>query len=308
MAADVETVPGLTALTAPDLTAPDLVQCLGLETPRAKSLIVTVYGDSLLPYGGQCWLGDLIALVAPLGLNERVTRTAVFRLVQDGILAAKRIGRRSRYTLTRIGRRQFDSAQSRIYASEPPARDGQWTLIALSDQVTAAQRDALMRELIFQGFARLSSGLLGAARGDAGAGARAVLADLETGEAATLFTGVPEAACDLPALAARAWPLENIAAEYEYFLKRFGPLRNAVLRNDDRTAYIARTLLIHTYRRALLPDPALSDPLLPADWPGHAARRLAADLYRRLGPAADRFLAGRLGPPPAGTSIAQRFA
>lgn len=288
-------------------TVPDLLQRLGLETPRAKSLIVTVYGDSLLPYGGQCWLGDLIALVQPLGLNERMTRTAVFRLVQDGILEAERIGRRSRYTLTRRGRRQFDSAQARIYASEPPARDGTWTLIALSDAVAAPQRDALMKELGFQGFARLSAGLIGAARGDAGPAARTVLSELEIGAEATVFSGVPDGECDLPALAARAWPLTAIAEDYVAFLERFGPLRNSVPKDDPESAYVARTMLVHAYRRALLPDPALPDPLLPSDWPGHAARRLAADLYLRLGPAADRFLSDRLGPRSAGDTVARRF-
>ena len=30
--------------------------------PRAKSLIVTAYGDAIGPHGGTVWLGNLIAL------------------------------------------------------------------------------------------------------------------------------------------------------------------------------------------------------------------------------------------------------
>ncbi|MDN5872183.1 MAG: phenylacetic acid degradation operon negative regulatory protein PaaX, partial [Nitrococcus sp.] len=47
---------------------------------RAGSLIITVYGDAIAPRGGTVWLGSLIALLTPLGLNQRLVRTSVFRL------------------------------------------------------------------------------------------------------------------------------------------------------------------------------------------------------------------------------------
>ena len=61
--------------------------------PRAKSLIMTVWGDAIAPHGGTVWLGSLIRLLAPLGLNERLVRTGVLRLVRDGWLAAEPLGR-----------------------------------------------------------------------------------------------------------------------------------------------------------------------------------------------------------------------
>ena len=60
--------------------------------PRAKSLIMTVWGDAIAPHGGTVWLGSLIRLLAPLGLNERLVRTGVLRLVRDGWLAARPTG------------------------------------------------------------------------------------------------------------------------------------------------------------------------------------------------------------------------
>lgn len=266
------------------------LQLLSPDRPRAKSLIVTVYGDSVLPFGGGCWLGALIDLVAPLGLNERVTRTAVFRLVQDGILEAERVGRRSRYTLTRIGRRQFDSAQARIYASEPPQRDGKWTLIAMPDALSAAERDALSRELGWLGFARLAPGLLGTARGDAADQVNTVLSELESTEDCVVFAAESRSDGALPGLAAKAWPLEEIAADYSEFLSLFERLRSDAPHLGPEDAFVARTLLIHAYRRALLRDPALPDMLLPERWPGHAARSLARDLYRALQPASQSHL------------------
>ena len=271
-----------------------LTQYIEQERPRAKSLIVTVYGDALLPYGGACWLGELIDLVAPLGLNERMTRTAVFRLVQDGTLEAERIGRRSRYTLTRRGRRQFDSAQARIYASGPPARDGRWTFIILPDALAPGQRDSLDQRLGWQGFARLSPGLLGAARGDATQIAQDTLDDLSLTDDCAVFSAEATAANGLLSLAARAWPLEEIAADYSAFVKHFQPVLQDADQLVAESAFVARILLIHAYRRTLLRDPALPDDLLPEDWPGTKARALARDLYHHLYQATDQYLRANL--------------
>src|SRR3982750_4131842 len=80
------------------------------DPPRARSLIVTVWGDALAPHGGQVWLAGLIRLLAPLGLNDRLVRTSVFRLARDGWLAGETQGRRSRYRLTDSGRARFAAA------------------------------------------------------------------------------------------------------------------------------------------------------------------------------------------------------
>lgn len=272
------------------MTSTALIDQLCPERPKAKSLIVSVYGDALLPLGGCCWLGELIDLMALFDLNERVTRTAVFRLVQDGILEAERVGRRSRYTLTSTGRRQFDSAQTRIYASTPPQRDGRWSLIVLPDSIAPAQRDQLVQRLGWQGFARLAPGLLGAARGDLIQQADEVLADLALSEECGLFVAEAASVAGLLPLAARSWPLQEIAGDYNRFLDHFGPLTATAATLTGDQAFMARVLLIHAYRRALLRDPVLPDDLLPADWPGARARALARNLYLDLTPATDRYL------------------
>jgi phenylacetic acid degradation operon negative regulatory protein len=68
---------------------------------RTGSLIVSIFGDSVAPRGGVVWIGSLIEVLAPLGISQRLVRTAVFRLVQDGILTNEQVGRRSFYTLRR---------------------------------------------------------------------------------------------------------------------------------------------------------------------------------------------------------------
>jgi phenylacetic acid degradation operon negative regulatory protein len=71
-------------------------------------------------------------------------------------------------------------------------------------------------------------------------------------------------------------------------------------------------LLIHYYRRVVLRDPLLPESLLPADWPGRAARALCGEIYRGLLPASEQWLdqngsneAGAL--PKAGEDLARRF-
>ena len=76
---------------------------------------------------------------------------------------------------------------------------------------------------------------------------------------------------------------------------------------------MARILLIHHYRRVVLRDPLLPAALLPADWPGRAARTLCGEIYRGLLPASEQWLdrhgTNESGPlPEAAASLWQRFA
>ena len=127
---------------------------LKADPPRAKSLIVTVWGDALAPHGGAVWLAGLIRLMAPFGINERLVRTSVFRLSQDGWLAATTHGRTSRYRLTQEGKRRFDDAYRRIYTRPEDDWDGTWELV-LADTVPPARRAALRDELVWSGFGAL---------------------------------------------------------------------------------------------------------------------------------------------------------
>ena len=59
-------------------TARELVARFRRQRPlRGGSLIITIFGDSIMPRGGAVSLGSLIALGAPFGLNERLVRTAI---------------------------------------------------------------------------------------------------------------------------------------------------------------------------------------------------------------------------------------
>src|SRR6202795_4020467 len=108
-----------TAAADASTAAAELVARFRRQRPlRGGSLIVTIFGDSIMPRGGAVALGSLISLAAPFGLNERLVRTATARLAKDGWLEGHRAGKRSEYRLSHDGRERFAEATRRIY-SEP---------------------------------------------------------------------------------------------------------------------------------------------------------------------------------------------
>ena len=66
----------------------------------ARSVLVTVFGDTIAPLGGRVWLSDLFDLLAPFPFTERLVRTSMSRLVAEGWCVPEKVDRRSRYDLT----------------------------------------------------------------------------------------------------------------------------------------------------------------------------------------------------------------
>ncbi len=267
--------------------------------PKAKSVIITVYGDSVMHHGGSAWLGSLIKLVQPLGLNERVVRTSVFRLAKEEWLAADQIGRRSFYRLTEAGRHRFDTAHGRIYHHASRPWDGVWTFVIIDFAATKPdRRDALRSDLRWQGFGQLAPGVLLHPDPDEAA-LRQALADAGAASTALVMRATAEAGARTANrdLVNRCWDLKRLAAEYAAFLDTFRPVwqaLNGAEHLDPKTCFVVRTLLMHAYRRVLLRDPKLPDELLEADWPGTSARLLCRNLYRLIQAAAEQHLMAEL--------------
>ncbi len=111
---------------------------------NARALILTIFGDSISTHGGFIWLGSLISLVKPLGINQRLVRTSVFRLSEKELLQSRQVGRRSFYSLTDKGFRQFGHAAERIYRHEHSVWDGEWRLVFTNlDKIKNKRREAL---------------------------------------------------------------------------------------------------------------------------------------------------------------------
>jgi len=252
---------------------------------RAKSLIITIYGDAIAPHGGSVWLGSFIKLTQSLGMNDRLVRTSVFRLTKDSWLESEQIGRCSYYTLTATGKRRFEHAYRRIYFQSKVQWEGDWQIVRMGNkELTPAQRDEVRKELQWEGFGLIAPGVLAHPSADFGP-----LLDILQSNGVQDDTVILRAkSLDMVAgkpikkLVCECWDLDLIAEDYKRFLDDFQPALKALKsarERDPEQCFVIRTLLMHEFRRTLLRDPQLPDQLLPADWPGNAARQLCRDLY-----------------------------
>ncbi|MCB1748572.1 MAG: phenylacetic acid degradation operon negative regulatory protein PaaX [Gammaproteobacteria bacterium] len=285
---------------------------LAATPPRAGSLVITLFGDVVSAQGGAVWLGGLVDVLAGFGLNARQVRTAVFRLAQDGWLSGVQRGRRSYYRLTPFGQRQYARAAQRIYAAAPSSWDGDWTLV-MPAALDAAPREELRKRLAWLGFGSLAPGILAHPRADAQALAD-VLDELELGGRVSTWRARTETLAPLRRQIADAWQLGDARQRLDAFIADFAPCADLLAATScpAATAFRLRVLLIHEYRRILLRSADLPGELLPADWPGHAARALVTMLYRRVHAAASAQASAVLcdadGPlPPPGPELRRRF-
>jgi phenylacetic acid degradation operon negative regulatory protein len=272
------------------------------EPSRTGSLIITFYGDAILPRGGSVWLGTLLAFLDMLEIDGGVVRTAMSRLATDGWLDRDKVGRKSFYKLAASGRERFATGVEHVYNAQPSHWQGRLELVMIGN---SADREASRAALAEAGFGSPMPGVWVAPSDVAVPSVAAgtirleVLADNEMGRR----------------LISESWALTQIADSYRDFLKTFAPLENWV--SDAKAlpaadAVLARVLLIHQYRRVILRDPLLPPALLPLDWPAAEARALCGRIYRALLPASERWLdlhgespKGTLPPPTA--ELARRF-
>jgi phenylacetic acid degradation operon negative regulatory protein len=280
-----------------------IVDQLKREPSRTGSIVITVFGDAIVPRGGSVWLGTLLEFFKSLDIDSGVVRTAMSRLAADGWLERNKVGRNSFYRLAKKGRQTFDSATKHIYDVPPSGWTGRFELLLIG---SSEDRDASREALKNAGFGSPLPGVWIAPSGapvpEEAAGAIRLEVSAEDDSGRRLLS--------------ESWPLDRTADAYLKFIKTFEPLRTWIGRREpiaDGGAFTARILLIHHYRRVVLRDPLLPTALLPRDWPGGAARKLCGEIYRGLLPASEQWLdrkatneAGEL--PAAGAELARRFA
>lgn len=273
------------------------------RTPiRAGSLIVTVFGDAVVPRGGGLSLSSLHEIMRAFRISDTLVRTALSRLVSDGWFERWKVGRNSYYRLTPQGQEAFAQATQRIYAEPPQEWRGSFDLLLLDN---GQDRSALRTGLTGIGYGVLGPDLLIAAT-----------ASSNQTEGALRLSAAPADLATARRLAERAWPLESIEGRYRRFIDTYAETLAALeggARFGSLDALLVRILLIHDYRRAVLKDPLLPQELLPDPWAGAAARGLCGTIYKTLLPAAEGWIDSHAqndqGPlPPVDRSFQERFA
>ncbi|MDR9466891.1 phenylacetic acid degradation operon negative regulatory protein PaaX [Marinospirillum sp.] len=261
---------------------------------RAGSLIITAYGDAIVPRGGTVWLGSLMKLLEPVGVSERLVRTSVFRLTRESWLQAEKVGRCSYYSLTGPGLRRFEQAFRQVYNMATEEWIGNWCLVFLS-QLDNGKRRSIKEELEWMGFGSLAPGVMAHPRMEKSE-LLPLLQERDALDETIVMQSEPQELLTSKALRLQvkeSWNLNLLGERYDNFLNQFRPLWNELKIEDSLSpedCFIARTLLIHEYRKVLLRDPLLPDELLPGDWEGRSARLLCRNLYRRIYARAEEWL------------------
>jgi phenylacetic acid degradation operon negative regulatory protein len=235
----------------------------------ARSLLLTILGEFVLPDGGAAWTGALLGALGACGVEEKAARQAVARSASAGWLRSERVGRRARWHLTEWAERLLREGTDRIYSfgADRAPWDGRWLLVLVTVPESRRElRYRLRTRLAWAGFGALGPGAWISPDVGREAEAADVLGDLGL-EQAVSFTAQPGSIGAAAELVREAWDLGAVEAAYEDFLADASSSAPA----SPAEAFAAIVRLVHTWRRFPFLDPALPPSLLPPGWSGTRA-------------------------------------
>ncbi|WP_223166431.1 PaaX family transcriptional regulator [Nonomuraea sp. SYSU D8015] len=247
----------------------------------ARSLLLTVLGEFVLPRQGEVWTGTLVAALGALGVEEKSARQALARTAAEGLLASTRHGRRVRWSLTESADRLLREGTERIYGfmRKPHDWDGRWLVLTAGVPETQRQlRHRLRTRLTWLGLGSPAPGLWVVPEASKADAVRDVVRELELGDRAYAWTGTSADIGDTATLISAAWDLDDVEKRYLAFIERF----EGTTVTTNREAFVSQVLLIQEWRRFPFLDPDLPAELLDHDWPGPRAAAVFHDLRNRL--------------------------
>ncbi|MET9258531.1 PaaX family transcriptional regulator C-terminal domain-containing protein [Amycolatopsis sp. NPDC004079] len=254
----------------------------------ARSLLMTVLGEYVLPRDRPVWTSMLVESLGMLDIEEKSARQALARSAGEGWLVSERIGRRVRWSLTPPGRRLLTEGADRIYAfgRDAHAWENRWLMLIVS--VPEAKRDLrhrLRTRLTWAGFGSPVAGVWVSPDPSREPEAQKIVAELGLEAQAMSFTAEYGAIGDQESMVARSWDLSELTDRYEDFIDRF----TGVSPSGSQAVLRAQTELVHEWRRFPFLDPQLPAELLPASWSGAKAAELFHRKHVEWRPAAQAY-------------------
>lgn len=237
----------------------DQLRRRSLGAPAARSVLLTVLGEYVLPRGKPVWQETLVSSLGALGYTEHAARQAIARSIRDGWLESERHGRRARVHLSAGTAELLRSGAERIYAFGTPWEwSGEWLIVVL--RVPEARRELrhkLRTQLAWAGLGSLGGGVWVSPHVDRES-ELAALVDTESVAEVVSFHGRIGTLGDPRRVAQAAWDLDTLAEQYESFHRRFRrsspTLPGAIFRTQ--------TELVHEWRKFPFLDPDLPEELL----------------------------------------------
>ncbi len=251
-----------------------------LGATSARSLLLTVLGEFVLPRGEPVWTQVLIDVLGRLDVESKSARQALARTAAEGLMVSDRSGRRVRWSLTEQGHTLLSDGATRIYGFGATTRrwDGRWLVLLVSVPEARRQlRHRLRTRLAWAGLGSPAPGVWvtpDPSKQDEAAG---VVADLELSGVASSFVGPFGTIGSARAVVEQAWDLAEVEAAYETFLDTF----TDAAPTDPAEIMAHQIHLVHAWRRFPFLDPRLPPELLPDRWAGARAAELFGTLHAR---------------------------
>jgi phenylacetic acid degradation operon negative regulatory protein len=240
---------------------------------------------------GSIDAGDLYAVADACGFTVHQIRLCVARLVDEGMFEQEGRGRRAVMRATSKGRRSLDPEPALLrmaWLQDVGALDwdGQWHLVGFNVGEERRRARNALREYIIGvlGGAPLDGGLYVCAS-DWDDLLRTTARELDIEDRLTILhsrhleiggTSHPRE------IARRLWHLDELGAEWQRFVDAHRSTPTEPVDGDPRTSLAACVRTIADFDTIIHRDPLLPRALLPADWPGVAARHIVAATGRRM--------------------------
>jgi phenylacetic acid degradation operon negative regulatory protein len=269
-----------------------------LSTIRKAPLSYFIY--SALSYYGRQRGGELpgmwfIHALHEAGRDTPAIRQTLYRMEAEEELITRKDGRTKFYRASEFADAEIDAGQRKLFGSTEQSWDGEWTIVHVHLRAPAHRvaRERIVSLLAVEGFALIGGDVYVHPRNP---GTR--LKEVLTAAArphVLILRGPLTSPVDTSELVG-LWRVPELAQRYRQTLDRMHELEIAVgLGLSDQEAFLLRFAVVFDYLGVAWEDPELPAAVLPDDWPGMEARRLAGRLYHRLlEPAtrhADRLLA-----------------
>lgn len=208
-------------------------------------------------------------------------RLALFRMVKNSELKARKQGRVNFYRLAPFGRAGIEAGLQMLFGEPERNWDGAWTIVHFHfSKGDRFSRDHMRGILTLEGFGCLGPGLYIHPR-DRGA---RVLEAMGSSDGISVFRGPCVEGESDEELVGKLWDLEDLNLRYGAFLREARSLKKRIATLSDREAFFYRIGVVLRFLGTGWSDPEIPESLLPPDWLGHEARETARRLYEALVP------------------------
>lgn len=274
----------------------DQLRRRSVGAPAARSLLLTILGEYVLPRGEAVWQETLVGALVSVGHTEQAARQALARSVRGGWLETSRHGRRARVSLSERAAELLATGAGRIYSfGSPWSWDGRWLVLILRvPEERREVRHQLRTRLAWAGLGSMGGGVWLTPHVEREAELQAAIRSAPAAEATSFVAslGMLGQGTDV---AAAAWNLDEVRSQYQAFIEDFAAIRPS----SGEAVFRMQTLLVHAWRKFPFLDPDLPAELLPDAWPRRRAFELFTGRHSRWEGAARSYFeeleAGRPG-------------